>query len=553
MAISLSGTSASFFNRIGKYLAFLDGINVHRGTGALVVATASRAASTTVTVTTLRQHGFEVGDTFTFSGSSIAAYNGSWTVVTVTSTTVFTYTSGGSATDSTSTLCFVTKTAGANLGSKPYTDNIFAGYTSSTDQQLTQNLYSQLASYQSAHSGMTQFIQQQAQALAVQMAADDSPQPNTSLLNAIQYIYNQMVSQAATVNKPTISTSVTIGASNVGMGASANTPGLIISILGKNGLQADYLINETLTAVCTADGQSGATAGKESFLIVGPIAENDPLNWDYPLGSGSQVTNNAVDATVSNDGENLLVNSAFASQTSLSPAVAPTPDFWNLGGALVNNTDIIAASGANVYKGVASIAFVGNAGGTGNVGYVYQNFNSSAGTPVILQPNTVYVINFALKGSGTPAAGVMSCSLTDQNNAVVNDPAGNPNTITVALSTSLTTSFKFFSGFFRTPLVNPATGYRIRIGPSTAISTGTTCYTGHLSASVPNQMYPGGPYVQMMSGTPNFIKNDTFGAVINTLYNGRFQQGSDKLFNMKALGIQWPSSGGPTIADNLIA
>jgi hypothetical protein len=54
--------------------------------------TAATAASTTVTITTFAAHNLVVGDLVTISGAVPTAYNGNFTVVTVPSTTTFTYT-----------------------------------------------------------------------------------------------------------------------------------------------------------------------------------------------------------------------------------------------------------------------------------------------------------------------------------------------------------------------------------------------------------------------------------------------------------------------------
>jgi hypothetical protein len=52
----------------------------------------AREAGTTVTITTTTAHGFVVGENVTVAGVGVAGYNGTWTVVSVPTTTTFTYT-----------------------------------------------------------------------------------------------------------------------------------------------------------------------------------------------------------------------------------------------------------------------------------------------------------------------------------------------------------------------------------------------------------------------------------------------------------------------------
>ena len=58
--------------------------------------TSCSASGTTDTVTTTTPHNLVVGTTIQISGSSVAGYNGNWTVATVPSTTTFTYTNTAS-------------------------------------------------------------------------------------------------------------------------------------------------------------------------------------------------------------------------------------------------------------------------------------------------------------------------------------------------------------------------------------------------------------------------------------------------------------------------
>src|SRR5262249_52086676 len=144
----------------------------------------------------------------------------------------------------------------------------------------------------------------------------DTPLSQLNLATALPVLITQMAAAPASVQRSTVSVAVT-ASTNVGDGT------LVVSVTGSNGVQLDYPIPETISAVCSRDSANGGVAGRETFAVISPVAEGDALNWDYPLGTGLNTVLTAIDATLSNSSGNLLVNSGWDSFT-----VANTPDKW---------------------------------------------------------------------------------------------------------------------------------------------------------------------------------------------------------------------------------
>lgn len=425
----------------------------------------------------------------------------------------------------------------------PAIDAIF-GQFESADQLLVSGLYPARDAYRGVHNSMTAYLQSLAQATVIQMANDDSPLTNPTLANALTLLIQQMTG-VDSVPQPTVSASASGASGNIGKGV------LAASVLGPKGVQQDYAYAEAITATCTADGQGTGTAGRETFSVTSPAAESNPLAWDWPLGTAINTTLSAVDATVDNSGGNILQNGSFKTWTN--PSVGP--DNWLILGGPVG-TNVTQATGSNVYKGNTGLAFVGTGGTPASITQPFaatlSTAGNSGGTTATLKPLTVYAVNLYLKVSSVPAAGVLAVELTDGSNTIVADAAGNNNAGTVTLS-GTTTSFVAHSFFFRTPAVIPATGFRLRLRLSTDIDSGKTLYLGHLAVHPADLLYAGGPYVGLFSGNPNFILGDYITLTVSNAHDSAWQFLADRLFNMRSLGLQLPSSGSPTILDSLIA
>ena len=416
----------------------------------------------------------------------------------------------------------------------PDVDGIFAQFNSAPDQSIVDSLYSTRNSYRGIHSQLTNYIKSLASSVVQTMANDDTALVAVNLQNAMTLLISQMKTAAASVQASTPAVSVTAGSSNTGTGL------LLASIVGPDGKNMEYVIPETLTATITSDNQVGATAGSEPANVKGVAPETDTMQWDWPLGSGASANLTAVDANLSN-GLNVLTNSSFETFTSNAP------NNWTIATGTAGTT-ILAGGSGQAYKNQNCLEIAGNGS---ELTKLYQSFNNStSGTAAKLKPSTVYAINLWLKMSVVPAAGVLKISLTDGNGNVVNDANGTANTFSVAL-TGATTGYVAHNAFFRTPAVLPTTGLRLQIELTTAITTGDNLFIDTMAMTPATQVYTGGPFAALFSGDTNFITNDTWSLAATNTY-GVFQKFFDRTFGMRALGLQLPSSGTPTISDSLL-
>lgn len=587
MTIPLTGTNG-LFTRLGVIEGALEGLDnfLGRNTPPPAVLTATTGTGTLTAGT------YYVRNTYTsIAGETLASFETSVVLsatgeIIVTSPPPYqgatgwnTYISSASGTETkqnaspTAIGTNYTQSAPLSAGSALPTSNTFydglkaigpvadaiAAQFSTQDQNIVNLLYQNRDQYRTVHTAWQNYLVNLAQACLVQMVNNDTPLAVKDVQHALQVLISQMKANAQSVQKPTVTTvnsmlPVTAGSSNTGQGV------LLASPIGPNGLQLDYMFNETINAICSVDGQSNSgTAGQETFSFYSPVAELNEAQWDWPLGSGlNGYSLNAVDATVNGVAGQLLQNGAFGKWTNASIG----PDNWLIQTGTVG-TQIVQATGSGVYKGTSGLSFVGDGSTGATLTSIAQQFNTtpntngnSGGTSLVLYPLTVYALNLALKVSSVPAAGVLQIAITDGSNNVVTNFQGVQQLLSIPL-TGATTSFVLHNIFFQTPAQNPSTGYRLQIKLTTALSTGSTAYIGHVALTPAVQPYKGGPYVALFSGTPNFILQDTFSVNVANQYNSRWQLALERLFGVRSLTLQQPynqipSAATPTIADSLI-
>ncbi len=158
-------------------------------------------------------------------------------------------------------------------------------------------------------------IQQITQNVIIQVVNADVPQINTSLFPALVELISQMSGDSQSIPSNTVSASYTANANNIGTGQ------VVISYKNQLGQVYQMPYDETLTLTCTSDSYTGGqTEGNELFNLSGQYADSfGSLDYGWPLGSGSSVSFNAVDALI-DVGTNFLTNSSFESWTSNTPA-----------------------------------------------------------------------------------------------------------------------------------------------------------------------------------------------------------------------------------------
>jgi hypothetical protein len=391
------------------------------------------------------------------------------------------------------------------------------------------------------------------------MVQDDNPTAAASIQSAISELIRQMRVAAASVQACT----VTATAAAFSTPTANNGNGVIaVSTKRGDGLVQENLFPETAYILCTQDSQTGgATRGQEQFTYYAQTAITDVWSNLYPGGAGGTQTLSAIDASVYQTSTgNMLNNGDFELFTT------NTPNQWTV---LVGTpgTDFAKDTGT-VFDGSADLKFIG---GTAVQSSIAQTFNSGAGSTVVLQPDTVYAVNYWVKADVVPASGVLTLDLVDGTNTTINDDQATANTFALTLS-GISTSYVAKSTFFRTPRALPAT-QKLRVRISTVIPGGSNIFFDRLSMTPATTLYPGGPMAAIFSGqtTAPFIANTSASAPPGTPGNGdgfiltatnnyggasnlsTWQQLFERLFGMRALGLVLPSSGGPTIADSLIS
>lgn len=414
-----------------------------------------------------------------------------------------------------------------------FIDAIDAQYASAR-QDIVAGLYPSRDAARQALNTFKQQLVSIAQATLIEMVNDDHPLASKTLQLALTELIRQMVAAPATVDANTTSVTVTPG-TNYG------THTLISSIKQSTGANREYPNVETVTVTCISDVSTGsASEGQEQWTATGTIAKPSQLDWDWPSGSQSTVTFQAVSA----DGPlNLLVNGDLEDFT-----VANTPDYWPITTGSAGTT-ILKSTGS--YMGTNCLQFAGNGS---ELTAVYQPFDDSTnGTASILLPNTVYGVAFYTKVSSTPAAGVLEIALTNASGTIIDDDQGTDLAVTKAL-TAVSTTYVLVSGFFTTPRVLPTGLLRLRIRLSTALSNTHTVNIDNVTLGLATQLYQGGPWMFIVPGSVRSMIGDVHSIAVANDWAGEFQAYFQKAFDIRSFGLQLPSAGGgaETIDDALI-
>lgn len=367
---------------------------------------------------------------------------------------------------------------------------------------------------------------------------------------AMRTLISQMQGAAASVNASVPGA----GAQAAGPQANGN-PVVVFSFKNPQGLTLQYVFPETFTLTCSADSQAGgATLGNEPLSVKGQPAVSDVFSQLWPGGNGQSLTLSCVDGSKSNATGNVLQNSDFA--VASVPNIA---DNWTLQVG-VAGTDVFVSAGNAYTPGGGSLQFTGT--GSALLDAVTQSFNAApsvavgvGGTSYALKPDTAYHVNGWVKCSATPTAGVLELAFTDGSaypGVVLNDDAGTANLFTKSL-TAVSTAYVNFNAAFRTPSVLPAAvPYRLRARLSTAIDSGKSAFLARLSVCEAKQLYPGGPFASVHSGNAKLIAGDSWTLAVTNTY-GAVQKWMERVFGMRGLGLQIPSSATPTVADTVVA
>lgn len=367
-------------------------------------------------------------------------------------------------------------------------------------------------------------VQSMAQQIILTMVLNDNPSQASSLARAVAEVSRQMIASADSVQLSTVAVTATAGSANVGNGVC-----VVSDIRPFDGLANEMLIPESARLLVQSSSQAQFTGA------VGNLA--DVNNYTWPAGSGSGSLSPIPVTTIG--ASPILANGDFETFT-----VANTPDNWTIEAGIAG-TQILEDT-TQFYTGLASLKFPGNA----TAARISQVVDTD------LQPLTAYAFVLWAMVDTAPAAGVLTIDLTDASGTVLTDAAGTNNARTQSLTGFTGATWTPIVAAFRTGRTVP-TGAKLRIRLSTALSTGKNLWIDRAIITPFAQPYSGGPLVALFQGSTAFPALDYFtvattnnrgGASNNSTWQAEF----DRMFNMRSMGLQLPSSGSPTIADSLI-
>lgn len=396
---------------------------------------------------------------------------------------------------------------------------IWAQFTGN-DQAAVQGLPDAVAAYRTtpdAYLGV--LVADGQQGMLLQTARDTTVTPYTPA-RAIEIVASQMVTNSQSINRPTVTATVTPGGSNLGDAT------VVMSATNEFGDQLDMVFEETITITCT----DGTAAYAETLQAVG-AASVPVTSYLWPQGSAGSLTFSITDPT--QDG--IVTDGGFENWSGTGNN---TPTNWDIlngsaGVTIFRDTDVVRGSySAKILSDGSSATQLGQA--------------------VTLDVNTVYCFTVQAKVSAADGSGVFRIALTDDNGNVLQDDAGNNLSYTRNMSAQVTTSYQCFTAYFSTPRQLPVTT-KIQYGFSTAPAAAKYLLLDLAAGVEPSQVYAGGPYVCGFSGADRTALGDTYSAAVaNSLGTGSFARGMDRLYAMRENGLYFPSSGSPTISDGLI-
>lgn len=396
--------------------------------------------------------------------------------------------------------------------------------------------------------GVTSLAQSLAAQTVNRQVYRDNPRiaQNLTSLNTLASI-NEVIRQMGIAGASILAATVTAtpapftGAGNGVMNLSVRRP--------SDGRIVENALAENILAICTTDSYtSGATEGNETLTITGEGNEPDQFAFDWPLGSNSQTTIQAIDGDSDNASGNILTNSGYSAFT------ANVPDNWVLN---------VGTGGTNVFQETTIVYDNSNSAlritgdGSGTLVNLSQQFDLAAGTAGTVSALTQYGFNIWIRRDGTAAAaGVLTIDLVDENDVVIEDEGGNANTFTIDLTT-LTTVYTAYQTQFRLPRVMP-TQVHLRYHLTTALTNGRSVYLDRGSFGLMTRLYGYGPYVCNHSGGNPYQQGDYSESTITNSRGAAgtlntFQTLLSRLLNeVLQNDILFPSSNVPTISDTLI-
>jgi hypothetical protein len=378
---------------------------------------------------------------------------------------------------------------------------------------------------QRAKDGLNNFqtwVQQALSATLLVTVDTESPLERRDLKTAMTELIRLMGVDAKTVDANAITVTATAGVGNVGSGA------MVVSKLDGAGRTLEYCYDETIDVSFT--GTTTALFAGEAAAVYGA------LNHDWPKGSAA--SKQVATITAGGDGDLLSGSGAFETFT-----VADTPDDWTITVG-VAGTDVLEET-TDVFVGDSGLALAGD-------GATLTQLRRDLSAVGLLAKRPYALCGWLLTDT-TPAAGVLTIDLYD-GVGVIDDDAGNANTLVIDLTTVSDTDFEAHHAMFRLPEPVPASVF-LRLRLSTALTNTRILYLDHFALGLADQLYTGGPYCAVFTGDVAFSLDDVFSLAVTNDYGGALQTAFWRNFDMPGMGLVLPShaSGGENILDSVIA
>lgn len=424
------------------------------------------------------------------------------------------------------------------------TDNIEAQFAS-TLQNVIDGLYTTRDGCREALDGFKSELRELAETFTIEMVHADNPLPAKTIEEALKELFRQMRSSSDDFDASTVS-STTATVSSTGDSFAYG------SVLRTDGYTNELVYGEVIDVICTIAQSQGATDGQAEFEFRSEAAIENALQWDWPDGSGATQTLTEVDSTQDADGGNLLVNGDMEAFTS------NIPDSWTrITGTAATH---IAQETSTIYAGSKSLKFIGDGSVNMQIAQKFAQASTSTGTTETLVPNTVYHVVAWIRKSASISAGVLRFALANAStHTVLTTDAGNNVAETLAHG-AMTESFAPYGFTLVTPKTLPLNSdgtinVELLLDTTTAISNTHGIFIDHISMTPATEMYTGGPFVSIHSGTTDSVLGDRKTLTIANNRAGEFVEWLDRCFDMKELGLMPPTDTGgtETVADSLIA
>lgn len=285
-----------------------------------------------------------------------------------------------------------------------------------------------------------------------------------------------------------------------------------------NNVDSELAETEDMFVQCLADSHSdGQAEGSEGFQVFGQVPVADRFSWES-FGSGAGPSLTPI------QGGSILVNMEMEGFTN------DIPDGWTLdaGTAATNVTN----STATFHRGEESLRLIGDA--------ATATIQISQALPIsIVQPRKRYVVGFWIKGQAGTSAGTLTIQLEGTGYT-----AGVSEKISLNSATLAAMGGSFSWQYFYVTMPDSIPDDMELVIKWTGTPSAHSVYIDGGGMAAP--VWHNGVNFAMYAGSSEFIKNDRWTFAITQNDAGVFQ----KWFR-KALGVQLPSSGAPTISDSL--